>query len=43
MKEELSTKTRTESDLIGSREIPESAMYGVQTLRGRISVSVNFI
>lgn len=29
MKEELSTKTRTESDLIGSREIPESAMYGV--------------
>ena len=34
MKEELSTKTRTESDLIGSREIPESAMYGVQTLRG---------
>ena len=34
MKEELSTKTRTESDLIGSREIPESAMYGVQTFRG---------
>ena len=34
MKEELSTKTRTESDLICSREIPESAMYGVQTLRG---------
>ena len=31
MKEELSTKTRTESDLIGSREIPESAMYGVQS------------
>lgn len=27
-------KTRTESDLIGSREVPESALYGVQTLRG---------
>lgn len=34
MKEELSKKTRVESDLIGSREIPESAMYGVQTFRG---------
>ena len=27
-------KTRIESDLIGSREVPESALYGVQTLRG---------
>lgn len=27
-------KTRTESDLIGSREVPECALYGVQTLRG---------
>lgn len=26
--------TRTESDLIGSREVPESVLYGVQTLRG---------
>lgn len=26
--------TRIESDLIGSREIPASALYGVQTLRG---------
>ena len=26
--------TRTESDLIGAREIPSSALYGVQTLRG---------
>ena len=26
--------TRTESDLIGAREIPASALYGVQTLRG---------
>ena len=34
MKQNLSTKTRTESDLIGSREMPESALYGVQTLRG---------
>ena len=40
MKEELSTKTRTESDLIGSREIPESAMYGVQTLRGIENLSL---
>ena len=34
MKEESLKKTRIESDLIGSREIPENAMYGVQTLRG---------
>lgn len=33
MKQNLS-KTRIESDLIGSREVPESALYGVQTLRG---------
>ena len=26
--------TRIESDLIGAREIPASALYGVQTLRG---------
>lgn len=26
--------TRTESDLLGARELPESALYGVQTLRG---------
>ncbi len=25
---------RTESDLLGAREVPESALYGVQTLRG---------
>lgn len=31
---ETTKKTRTESDLLGSREIPESALYGVQTLRG---------
>ena len=34
MEENLLKGTRTESDLIGSREIPEDAMYGVQTLRG---------
>ncbi len=33
MEQNLS-KTRIESDLIGSREVPESALYGVQTLRG---------
>lgn len=27
-------KTRIESDLIGAREIPANALYGVQTLRG---------
>lgn len=34
MKEKPFKKTRTESDLIGQREVPESALYGVQTLRG---------
>lgn len=34
MEQNLSKKTRIESDLIGSREVPESALYGVQTLRG---------
>ena len=32
MEQNLSKKTRTESDLIGSREVPESALYGVQTV-----------
>ena len=31
MEQNLSKKTRTESDLIGSREVPESALYGVQS------------
>ncbi len=31
---ETKNLTRTESDLIGAREIPASALYGVQTLRG---------
>ncbi|MBO4966290.1 MAG: aspartate ammonia-lyase [Muribaculaceae bacterium] len=30
----MSTEFRTESDLLGAREIPECALYGVQTLRG---------
>lgn len=34
MEQNLLKETRTESDLIGSREVPESALYGVQTLRG---------
>ena len=34
MVQNLSKKTRIESDLIGSREVPESALYGVETLRG---------
>ena len=29
-----SGRTRTESDLIGSKEIPVEALYGVQSLRG---------
>ncbi|MDE6006126.1 MAG: aspartate ammonia-lyase [Muribaculaceae bacterium] len=34
MKDEKSTGIRVESDLLGSIEVPESALYGVQTLRG---------
>lgn len=30
----MENKFRTESDLIGPREIPQEALYGVQTLRG---------
>ena len=30
----FSGETRTESDLIGSMEVPAEALYGVQTLRG---------
>ena len=26
--------TRTESDLLGAVEVPESVLYGVQTMRG---------
>lgn len=34
MQTQLTGETRIESDLIGSREIPAEALYGVQTLRG---------
>ena len=34
METKLTEETRVESDLIGAREIPASALYGVQTLRG---------
>ncbi len=34
MEQKNTTATRTESDLIGSREIPDCRLYGVQTLRG---------
>lgn len=34
MKEELLKATRVESDLLGEREVPDTALYGVQTLRG---------
>ena len=27
-------KTRVERDLIGEKEVPQSALYGIQTLRG---------
>lgn len=41
MNTQFSGKTRTESDLIGSREIPEEALYGVQTLRGIENFSIS--
>lgn len=31
---ESTKRTRTESDLLGSKEVPEEALYGVQTMRG---------
>ena len=33
MEQNLSKETRTESDLIGSREVPESALYGTDIKR----------
>ena len=41
MEKNLSQETRIESDLIGSREVPESALYGVQTLRGIENFSIS--
>ena len=37
----LTGKTRIESDLIGAREIPAEALYGVQTLRGIENFSIS--
>ena len=34
MENKCNGQFRTESDLIGAREVPECALYGVQTLRG---------
>ena len=34
-------KTRIESDLIGSREIADELLYGVQTLRGLENFSIS--
>ena len=41
METKLTEETRVESDLIGAREIPAAALYGVQTLRGITSVRDN--
>lgn len=37
--------TRTEHDLLGTRELPADALYGIQTLRGieNFSISKNDI
>jgi aspartate ammonia-lyase len=34
--------TRTETDSLGSRQLPESALYGVGTLRGRENFDISF-
>jgi len=34
-------KTRTESDLLGSVEVPEDVLYGVQTMRGLENFSIS--
>lgn len=34
MTTQSTSQTRTESDLLGAREVPADALYGVQTLRG---------
>ena len=41
MDTKLTGKTRIESDLIGAREIPAEALYGVQTLRGIENFSIS--
>ena len=41
MDTKLVGKTRVESDLIGAREVPADALYGVQTLRGIENFSIS--
>ena len=41
METQSNTKHRIESDLLGAREVPESALYGVQTLRGIENFSIS--
>ncbi len=41
MNTEITGKTRTESDLIGAKEVPDGALYGVQTLRGIENFSIS--
>ena len=38
---EKSNKTRVEHDLLGQRELPEEALYGIQTLRGVENFSIS--
>ena len=38
---EKSNKTRMEHDLLGQRELPEEALYGIQTLRGVENFSIS--
>ena len=40
METKLTEETRVESDLIGAREIPAAALYGVQTLRGNENIPI---
>ena len=41
METNMKGATRIESDLIGSREIPAEALYGVQTLRGKENFQIS--
>ena len=38
---EKTNKTRVEHDLLGQRELPEEALYGIQTLRGVENFSIS--
>ncbi len=41
MTKKKTKETRVESDLLGSREVPEQALYGVQTLRAMENFSIS--